>query len=85
MLARSSLRQVRAGRHVAENGGGAVEDRLKIPLGHIPDLPPKEMSPEDIEAWRAEARRDLQERGLLEAILADPNRTPRGPRFRLVE
>jgi hypothetical protein len=62
-----------------------VEEELRLPVGSIPDLPPKEFSPEAIEAWRAEARRDLQQRGLLEAILADPNRTPRSPRFRLID
>jgi hypothetical protein len=57
---------------------------LKLPVGQIPTLPAKALSPETIEAWRAATRRDLQERGLLEAILAAPDRTPRGPRFRLV-
>ena len=62
-----------------------MEDLLKLPVGRIPDLPPKALSPEAIEAWRAEARRDLLQRGLLEAILDDPNRTPRAPRFRLID
>ena len=62
-----------------------MEEELRLPVGSIPDLPPKEFSPEAIEEWRAEARRDLQQRGLLEAILDDPNRTPRPPRFRLID
>jgi len=60
-----------------------VEETLKLPIGTVPDLPPKALSLEAIEAWQAEIRRGLQARGLLDAILADPTRTPRGPRFRL--
>jgi len=62
-----------------------VEYPLKLPVGKIPDLSPKSVPPAVIERWRAELRRDLQRRGLLERILADPNRTPQGPRFRLLD
>jgi hypothetical protein len=68
-----------------EAGGDAVEEELRLPVGQIPELPPKALSPEAIEAWREEARRDLLRRGLLEALLSDPTRTPRPPRFRLVD
>jgi hypothetical protein len=61
-----------------------MSDALKFPIGQIPDLPPKRLSPEAIEAWRAECRLDLLRRGLLEKLLDDPTRTPRGPRFRLL-
>jgi hypothetical protein len=62
-----------------------VPDELKLPAGRIPALPPKELSPEALEAWRAEARRALQQQGRLEAVLADSTRTPRGSRFRLLD
>lgn len=62
-----------------------MEETLKFPVGKIPELPPKNLPPEIIEAWRTEWRLDLQRRGLLEKILTDPSRTPRGPRFRLLD
>jgi hypothetical protein len=61
-----------------------VEYPLKLPVGRIPELPPKSVPPPVIERWRAELRRDLQRRGLLERILTDSDRTPQGPRFRLL-
>jgi hypothetical protein len=62
-----------------------VEEPLKLPVGPLPDLSPKSMSPDAIEAWRTALRLDLYRRGLLERILNDPTRTPQGPRFRLVD
>lgn len=62
-----------------------MEDTLKFPVGKIPELPPKKLLPEVIEAWRTGLRLDLHRRGLLEKILNDPNRIPRGPRFRLLD
>lgn len=62
-----------------------MEDALKFPAGKIPDLPPKNLPPDAIEGWRTELRLDLNRRGLLEKLLTDPNRIPRGPRFRLID
>ena len=62
-----------------------MEDTLKFPVGKIPEFPPKNLPPEVIEAWRTELRLDLHRRGLLEKILTGLNRTPRGPRFRLID
>ncbi len=62
-----------------------MEGILKFPIGKIPELPPKNLPPEAVEAWRAELRLDLQRRGLLEKLLADPSRIPHGPRFRLLD
>lgn len=61
-----------------------MEDTLRLPVGKIPDLPSKSLPPEVIEAWRTELRLDLHRRGLLERILNDPNRMPKGPRFGLL-
>lgn len=62
-----------------------METDLTLPPGRIPVLPPKALTPEALEAWRAEARRELRRQGRLEAVLADPTRTPRGARFRLLD
>jgi hypothetical protein len=62
-----------------------VEDALKFPAGKILGLSPKNLPPDAIEAWRTELRLDLHRRGLLEKLLTDPNRIPRGPRFRLID
>ena len=62
-----------------------MEYPLKLPVGKIPTSPPKSVPSAAIEEWRAALRRDLQRRGMLERILADPNRTPKGPRFRLLD
>lgn len=62
-----------------------MEDVLKFPEGRIPELPSKNVPPEVIEAWRTELRLELHRRGLLEKILTDPNRMPKGPRFRLID
>jgi hypothetical protein len=62
-----------------------VEDAFNFPVGKIPELPPRNLPPEVIEAWRTELRLDLHRRALLEKILSDPNRIPRGPRFRLID
>ena len=63
-----------------------MEDILKFPVGKIPELSSKKnLPPEVVEAWRAELRLDLQRRGLLEKLLADPSRIPHGPRFRLLD
>jgi hypothetical protein len=62
-----------------------MEETLKLPIGIIPRLPPKDVPARVIEAWRAKWRLDLHRRGLLAKILDDPNRVPRGPRFRLCD
>jgi hypothetical protein len=62
-----------------------VEETLKLPTGIIPRLPPKDVPADVIEAWRAEWRLEMRRRGLLAKILDDPNRVPRGPRFRLCD
>ena len=62
-----------------------MEDSLKLPTGDIPEFLPKDVPADIIEAWRAECRLDLHRRGMLAMILDDPNRMPRGPRFRLCD
>lgn len=62
-----------------------MEDTLKLPIGEIPQLSPRDLPAEIIEAWRAEWRLEMHRRGSLARILDDPNRIPRGPRFRLCE
>lgn len=62
-----------------------MEDTLKLPTGNIPQLPPKDVPADIIEAWRAEWRLELHRHGFLAKILDDPNRVPRGPRFRLCD
>jgi hypothetical protein len=62
-----------------------MEKMLKLPIGSIPQLPPKNIPADILEAWRAEWRLDMYRHGFLAKILDDPNRIPRGPRFRLVD
>ena len=58
---------------------------LRFPTGTIPQLSPKDVPSDIIEAWRAEWRLELHRRGVLTKILDDPNRVPREPRFRLLD
>ena len=60
-----------------------MEDTLRFPTGTVPQLPSKDVPSDIIEAWRAEWRLELHRQGVLTKILDDPNRVPRGPRFRL--
>ena len=62
-----------------------MEETLKLPTGIIPQLLPKDVPADIIEAWRAEWRLDMHRRGFLAKILDDPNRVPRGPRFRFCD
>jgi hypothetical protein len=62
-----------------------MEDNAKLPTGNIPQLPPKDVPADIIEAWRAEWRLELCRHGFLSKILDDPNRVPREPRFRLLD
>jgi hypothetical protein len=62
-----------------------MEDTLRFPTGTVPQLPPKDLPPDIIEAWRAEWRLELQRQSFLTKILDDPNRVPREPRFRLLD
>ena len=62
-----------------------MEALLKFPTGTVPQLPPKDIPSDIVEAWRAEWRLEMHRHGLLARILDDPNRVPREPRFRLLE
>jgi hypothetical protein len=62
-----------------------MEDSLKLPTGDIPEFLPKGVPADIIEAWRAEWRLEMHRSGFLAKILDDPNRVPRGPRFRLCD
>jgi hypothetical protein len=62
-----------------------MEDTLRFPTGSVPQLPPKDVPSDIIEAWREEWRLEMHRRGFLAKILDDPNRVPRGPRFRLLD
>jgi hypothetical protein len=84
-FAGEELHDVCTGRDLGKAGGHVVENTLKFPVGKIPELSPNNLPPQVIEAWRTELRLDLHRRGLLKKILSDPNRKPRGPRFRLID
>jgi hypothetical protein len=62
-----------------------VEEPLRLPVGPLPELLPKAIPADAVEAWRTALRLDLHRQGLLERILNDPARTPKGPRFRLLD
>jgi hypothetical protein len=62
-----------------------MEDTLKLPTGNIPQLPPKDVPADIIEAWRAEWRLEMHRQGFLARILDDPSRVPREPRFHLLD
>jgi hypothetical protein len=62
-----------------------VEETLKLPTGIIPRLARKDVPADVIEAWRAKWRLEMHRSGFLAKILDDPNRVPRGPRFRLCD